>query len=386
MFSANRGSLTDYEAAKRSIEDPEGAYRLEGKSAESSGLGDDILKSIGLKSTKRRDIEVARSHYARADELFASAKDLEGSERDKQFRQAASEYKLAAKNWKSSGLEQDALLMAAEAHFFAEEYYRAEAMYAELVKEYPRNPYLDHIDSRRFEIADYWLKYDQAKPSPFVVVNVADPRRPWNDTGGHGKRVLEKMRLDNPTGKIGDDATMRLAMDHYENSRFEEAADAFADLRMTYPDSEHQFNAQRLELQSLLASYQGPDYSSIPITDAQKRVEQLRRVFPQQAAEKQEELQEAYAKIRFAMAERIWHQARYRKARSEYGAAKFHYRRILENYADTPFADRAETALESIQDKPDTPPQRFKALVWLFGGTSDDRPWRQQADASESDE
>jgi outer membrane protein assembly factor BamD (BamD/ComL family) len=372
--------MADYEAARKEIEDPDSVYRPEGMSAEDSGFGRDMLQAVGIVSDKRRDIEVARTHYRQADEIFTSAKELEGSERQKRFREAAEQYKLAANNWQSSGLEQDALLMAAEAHFFAEDYYRAEAMYAELVKEYPRNPYLDHIDSRRFEIADYWLKYDRVKPSSFVIVNVTDPKRPWNDTGGHGKRVLEKMRLDNPTGRIGDDATMRLAMDHYEEARFEEAADAFADLRMSYPDSEHQFNAQLLEMQSLLASYQGPDYSSLPISDAQKRVEQLRRQFPQQAAEHQEELQEASAKIRFAMAERIWSQARYRRWRSEYGAARFHYRRILEDYPDTPFADRAREAMEEIKDRPDTPPQRFKALLWLLGSDGDDRPWREKAD------
>lgn len=381
VLSPKQSALTDYESARKAIEDPEGVYRPEGKSAEAEGVGSSFLKQVGLGTSKRRDIEVARTHYAKADDLFEAAKDLEGTDRQKKFRAAAAEYKLAAKNWQSSGLEQDALLMAAESHFFAEDYYRAESMYADLVKEYPQNPYMDHIDSRRFEIADYWLKYDRSKPSPFVVVNVSDPRRPWNDTGGHGKRVLENVRLDNPTGRIGDDATMRLAMDHLENERFEDAADTFADVRMTYPDSEHQFDAQRLELQSLLASYQGPQYSSIPVTTAQKRVEQIRRQFPQQSEEHREELQEAYAKVRFAMAERIWHQARYRRIRAEYGAAKFHYQRILDNYSDTPFAEKAQEALAAIQDKPDTPPQRFKALVWLLGGSSDDRPWRERTDA-----
>lgn len=382
VFSTGKGSFADYEAARREIEYPAGAFRPEGVSADADYFAAGFLKRMGIRSKQRHDIEVARAHYADADELFLKAKTLEGADRRKAFRSAAEQYNLAAKNWQSSGLEQDALLMAAESHFFADDFYRSEQLYAELVKEYPRNPYLDHVDSRRFEIADYWLKFERAKPTPFMFVNLRDNRRPWNDTGGHGKRVLEQMRLDNPTGKIGDDATMRLAMENYDKGRFEDAVDAFGDLRMTYPDSEHQFNAQLLELESLLASYQGPSYSSIPITDAQKRIEQLVKQFPQEASQHKEAMQQAHAKTRFAMAERIWQQAKFRRKKSENGAARFHYNRILKEFSDTPFAEQAQVALKEIEDAPDTPPQRFKALVWLFGGSIDERPWREQMDAA----
>ncbi|MEM8735396.1 MAG: hypothetical protein AAGG44_14280 [Planctomycetota bacterium] len=382
VFSAS--SLTEYEEARKSIETPDGTFRPEGKSAEADYSAAGVLDRFGYSRKRRRDIDVAQSHYRRADEIFAEAKELDGTDRRDRFRAAAEEYKLAAKNWQSSGLEQDALPMAAEAKFFAEDYYQAETLYGDLVKEYPRNPYLDHVDTRRFEIADYWLKYNQAKPSPFFLVNLSDYKRPWNDTGGHGKRVIEAIRLDNPTGKIGDDATMRLAMEHYEADRYEEAADAFADLRMTYPDSEHLFNAQLLEIDSLIQSYQGPAYSSIPVTDAQKRLEQLTRQFPQQSQKQKEQLQKSYAAVRFAMAERIWTQADYRRKQSANGAAKFHYERILEEYSDTPFAEQAREELAKIQDAPDTPPQRFKALVWLLGGTTDEKPWRQRMEAAKS--
>lgn len=377
VFSAKESGLSDYDLARESIDNPEGIYRPEGVSAEKDFGSKAILEKFGLRAKRRKDIELAREYFAKGQASFEAAKALEGKARMEGFREAAEQYVLAGENWRSSGLEQDALLMAAEARFFAEDYYRAENLYAQIIKEYPRNAYIDHIEARRFEIADYWLNFDAAKKTPFAVVNFTDGRLPWNDTGGHGERVLEAMRIDNPTGKVSDDATMRLAMEKFESGDFEGAADTFADLRMTYPDSEHQFDAQFLELQSLLASYQGPRYSSIPITDAQKRVKQLARQFPEESAERNEEIQAAYAKIRFLMAERIWNQAQYRRDRSENSSAKFHFERILEEYADTPFAEQARVGLEAIADKPADPPQRFKALVWALGGTTDDRPWRE---------
>jgi outer membrane protein assembly factor BamD (BamD/ComL family) len=193
------------------------------------------------------------------------------------------------------------------------------------------------------------------------------------------------MRIENPTGKISDDATMRLAVEHFENRKFEEAADTFADVRLTYPDSEHLFDAQFLELQSLIASYQGPSYSSIPLTDAQERIKQMVKQFPTESSNREQELNEAYAKIRFWMAERVWNQATYRRRRQENGSARFHYNRILEEYSDTPFADQARESLTEMEGTPDDPPQYFKPLIWMFGNSSDDRPWRNQSSVAPGD-
>lgn len=374
IFSPQAGSLADYEEARKSIEDPDSMYRPEGAAIEKKS-GKTFFDRLGASSRRRKDIEKARGFYRDGDAEFDKAKTLEGEARTAAFRKAAENYGKAADNWRSSGLEQDALLMAAEAHFFAEDYYRSENLYARLIKEYPRNPYLDHVDSRRFEIADYWIKHDEESHKPFFMVNFVDYKFPWNDTGGNGRRVLEKMRLDNPTGKISDDATMRLAVQDYSKGNFEDAADTFADLRMTYPDSEHQFNAQFLELQSLLASYQGPRYSAIPIVDAEKRIKQLATQFPVESEKRRKELQEAYAEVRFRKAERIWNQATYRKDRQENGSAKFHYRKIVEEYSDTPFAEEAQQELAKLEGKPEDPPQRFKPLIWLFQANDDERPW-----------
>ncbi len=382
MLSTRDTLLSDYDETRRRIENPlpnddeseEGIYRPEGVTAE-KGKGDDFLQRLGWRAKRRKDIELARSFFSQGEELYSQAIAATGDERVEMLRNAAENFKEAGENWRSSSLEQEALLRAAESHFFAEDYYQAERLYAQLIKEYPRNPYLDHIDSRRFEIADYWLLTDAANHKPFVVLNVSDAKFPWNDVGGHGKRVLEKLRLDNPTGKVSDDATMRLAVEDFKKGKYESAADTFAELRLTFPDSEHLFNAQFLELQSLLESYQGADYSSIPLTEAQKRVEQMSRQFPQEAAARKDELNKAYAKIRFQLAERVWNQADYRRKRSENGAAKFHYQRILEEFADTPFAAEAQTKLQQLEGLPDDPPQHFKTLVWLLGAENNDRPW-----------
>ncbi len=372
---------SDYDAAKRSINGGEygnGIYRPEGTAAESESPLN-FLEQFGISRHKRKDIDAARQAYALGDETFAKAKELEGNDRAVAFRTAAQHYKLAAENWRSSQLEQDALLMQAESEFFAEDYYLAEQTYAKLVKEYPRNPFLDQIDSRRFEIADYWLKYHSARPASFARINFSDNKLPWNDTGGHGKRVLENLRLDNPIGKLSDDATMRLGTNYLEKDDYESAASTFGELRMTYPDSEHQFNAQYLELQSYLQSYLGPQYTDVPLIEADKRLKAIVRLFPNEAAGKQVELREAAARINFQRAEREWESAQYRYRQGENLAARMYFERLIDEYPDTPFAEASKDLLTQLEGKPDRPPQRFLPLVKIFRADTDIPAWRTPA-------
>ena len=390
LFSPAKSSLTDYEAARLAINNPvvvnnedgadgrydDDAYRPEGVSAEKARQRVGWLGKLGIGNNGPKvNRDLARSQFAEAKKLYDQAITLELEERRSMLREAGELFESAAKQWKSSALEQDALYYASESYFLAEDYYRAEEVIGKLIKEYPRNPYLDQVDKRRFEIADYWLQMHASKPKPFFMVNMTDRRFPWNDTGGHGKRVFEKMRLDNPTGKISDDATMRLAVEQFRKGDFEGAADTFADVRMTYPDSEHQFNAQMLELESLLRSYQGPLYSSVPLMEAEKRVKQIARQFPVEAQKHQQELNQSYAKIRFLNAERVWEYAELRRKASANGSAKYHYRKLLEEFADTPFAEQAETRLEELKDAPDDPPQYFRPMVKIFGADTQAKPW-----------
>jgi outer membrane protein assembly factor BamD (BamD/ComL family) len=367
----------DHEERRRAINGDygDGIYRPEGVSAEDTGSVK-IMERLGFNRGARKDIQAAKQAMAEGESTFLQARALEGEERRGAFRKAAKSFETAAQNWRKSQVEQDALMMKAEAEFFAEDYYKAEQTYASLVKEYPRNPYLDQIDSRRFEIGDYWLKLNAQNPKSFFVVNFSDNKQPWNDTAGHGKRVLENVRMDHPIGKFSDDATMRLAVNYLEKGDYESAAATFGEIRDVYPDSEHQFTAQFLELQSLLESYLGPEYSDAPLVEADKRLKAILRLFPNEARTKQLELREAGGRIRFLMAEREWHSAEYRYRQGENLSAKLYLQNILDDYADTPFGDSARDMLSKIEGKPDRPVQRWTPLIKLFGADNDQRKWK----------
>jgi outer membrane protein assembly factor BamD (BamD/ComL family) len=358
----------EYARARNAIEgyeDKEGNWiRPEGSRADKFREGG-IPKALhfipGL-APKPVNKELARSMKKEADDLWNKAVTLDGPERVRTFREAAKQYIKASKNWTSSTLEQDCFWQAAECHFYAEDYYKAENYYAKLLKEYPRNPYQDRLDKRRMEIGQFWMQYQDE----FYHVNLTDNKRPWNDTRKHGVRVLEKMRLDNPTGRLADDVTMQLANANFQRENWHEALDTYNDLITTYPDSSHQFEAHMLGIKSALMAYQGPEYSSESLDKAEKLIKQVVRQFRDQAIQEKQPIQDAYSEVRFRRAERLYTEALYRYNKSEARAARIACTKILESFSDTPFADKAKDIMEKTGGMPDEPIQQLQWLADLF--------------------
>ncbi|MCE2811510.1 MAG: tetratricopeptide repeat protein, partial [Planctomycetaceae bacterium] len=255
----------EYSRAKNAIEgyeDKEGNWiRPEGSRADKMMNSDvpKILRKIPGLGERKVDKDLARSTLKEANEIYQAALSTQDSpDRKELFRKAAKKYNQAGKHWASSSLAQDAYFMTAESYFFAEDYPKAEDSYVKLIKEYPRTRYQDRVDQRRMEIGNYWLQF----PDKFYNLNFTDKSRPLNDTENHGKRVLEKMLLDSPTGRLADDVVMDIANTEFKRENWNEALDRYRDLITVYTDSPHQFDAHFLGAKSALLAYQGPQYSS----------------------------------------------------------------------------------------------------------------------------
>ncbi len=358
----------EYTRAKNSIEgyeDKEGNWvRPEGRRANgksTSGVPAFLQQVPGLGQPPVNK-QLARSTYAEADALYQKATSIEGDERREIFRQAAKKYLEAGKQWRSSALEQDSMFFAAESYFFAEDYAKAEDQYMKLVKEYERSRYQDKVDQRRMEIGHYWLQF----PDKFYHVNFTDPKRPWNDTANHGKRVLEKMRLDSPTSRLADDVTMEIANTEFLRENWNEALDTYRDLISIYAGSPHQFDAHFLGVKSALMAYQGAQYTAEPLEHADKMLSQIVKQFPDKAQQNKEQIRELMAEVKFRKAERLYDEALYRANKEEFAAARIYCDRILQDYEDTPFAEKARGLIAKGEGKPDVPTPYLYWMTTVF--------------------
>ena len=78
--------------------------------------------------------------------------------------------------------------------------------FEKLIANYSGTKYLDLAEKRRFSIALYWLELSESSRAP----KFNDSKRPKFNLAGEARRILHRIRIDDPTGKLADDATLAL--------------------------------------------------------------------------------------------------------------------------------------------------------------------------------
>jgi len=310
--------------------------------------------------------EIALASFAEGEKTFNAAAAEQAENRTATFRQAVKPYKLAAENAPKTTIEEDALLMIAESHFFADEYVKAAEAYDELIAKYPRTRHLDKIDQRRFATSQHWLKRTKEKGKTSWLPNFTDRQLPASDTFGYATKNFDKIRFDNPTGKLADDATMAAAIANFEKRKFGQADILFSDIRDNFPNSEHQFQAHFLGLKCKQELYRGPDYSGVMLDEGEKIIRQIYKAFPEQARAQHEQLQAVYKDIRLKQATRDYSLAQYYDNRGEFGAAKLYYDNVTKDFKDTNLSLESEDRVNAIRELPETPRESLKWLSDLF--------------------
>jgi len=317
---------------------------------------------------RARRLAAAREHYVAGDRNFNAASKAARGEGKSAFLKAAKEFSKAAKAHPGSAIAQDAQFMVAESYFFADHLTKAEKAYGVLQKQYPSSRHNDRSAARQFSIAQYWIETEKAGGTKYMPFNLVDKKRPWFDIDGHGIRVLDQIRFDDPTGKLADDATMAAAVEHFRQGNYLEADEFLTDLRETFTDSEHLFNAHLLGIRTKMEMYAGPLYSRLVLDEADKLIVQTRQRFPDKMRDPEinETIAKAAAEVDFRLAEKVATRADYREKRGEYGAARLHYETLLANHEKTPFAEKAKERLPAVEDLPALPERHLAFLTKIF--------------------
>jgi outer membrane protein assembly factor BamD (BamD/ComL family) len=348
----------------RPIQGPVAAERVvqAGEAKEETGLFPGLDPRVQYTKVKNAvglgpNEQFAREAYAEGDRLF----------RAKEYREAAKKFEQAAERGPHSPIEQDAMFMLAECHFFDDRYIKARDAYDALVKEHPNTRYLDTVVDREWAIARYWEQYEEEHPDWFMTPNVHDRTRPRLDTVGHAIKTYDNIRLNDPTGPRADDAIMATANIYFRRKRYEDADYHYTLLRREYPRSELQFEAHLLGLQAKLRKYQGADYDGTPLEEAKQLVKQLDMQFSGRlAAEEKERLRTVEAQLNMELATRDYRMAEYFDGTKHYGAARHYYAQVVKKHPDTQLASQARQRLGEIVSEPDEPPKRLAWFVDLF--------------------
>ncbi len=307
---------------------------------------------------------VARQSLTEGDALF----------RQKHFAEAAKKFTRAYKRWPDSTMEEEAMFKAAESHFFADQYSKADDAYGLLTKKYPSTQYLSQVVTRRFAVGRYWEQYDQAHPHYPLTPNFTDPTRPRFDTAGHALRVYERIRLEDPTGPLADDSIMATANAHFIKGHWEDADYHYGLLRTEYPKSDFQYQAHLLGLRCKLLRYQGSGYDVSPLNEAEELATQLLTQFSTEMGKERDRVVQVRASINAQRAQREWDMAEFYAKGKHYGASRHFYDKIVDEYPETQLAQESRSRLEQIRTEPDNPADPWAWLVGMFPASKREGP------------
>ena len=300
--------------------------------------------------------KAAESLFDRAEALFL----------EKEFASARAQYAQAADRFPGSSVEEASLFKIAECYFFEDKYPDAFEGYETLLVNYKRSKYLDTAVARQFAIGRYWQKRYEKDPENVLTPNVVDKTRPFNDLQGSALRAFEKVRLNHPTGSLADDSLMATATANFLRGRYDDADYYYGLVRQEYPGSEHQYQAHVLGIQAKIRRYQGPRYEGTCLKEAKKLIEQTMRQFRDMSAEDRKRMEKLHAQVSSNLALRDIELGKFYSAKGFHGAARNYYNLVLDEYPHTDVAQKAETQIEEIKNKPTDPTPRFVWISSLF--------------------
>ena len=300
------------------------------------------------------------SDYLSATELF----------KDEKYPEAQSAFKKVAYKYKKSEIREDALFMEAESAWKQDHYATAHDSYAVLLKEYPSTRHLTVVTERMFKLGRLWLDFPEvAKLGEIKQVNFDDPskrlpsdeppqlpkskalfvpnfknkKEPLFDTPGNGIAALTSVWMNDPTGPLADDAMMLVASYHARKGNYIEADRFYRMLRETFPHSPHIENAFLLGGHVKLMSYQGPEYESRTLEEAQKLKEATLRLYPN--ITERDRIQDELARIEEAKALDGWSRVDYYIRKGNKRAACVVCAEVIDNYPKSQYAKLAREKL-----------------------------------------
>jgi outer membrane protein assembly factor BamD (BamD/ComL family) len=165
---------------------------------------------------------------------------------------------------------------------------------------------------------------------------------------------------------------MATANIYFDRQRFEDADYHYSLLRREYPQSDLQYEAHLLGLQSKLRKYQGQDYDGTPLEEAKVLVKQLRTQFAGRLPnEEKERLHTVEGQLNLELAARDFRMAEHYDGTKHYGAARHYYGEVVKDYPDSELATKARERMAKIASEPDKPAKPLGAIVELFPQSSE---------------
>jgi outer membrane assembly lipoprotein YfiO len=228
------------------------------------------------------------------------------------------------------------LFLLAEMYNQAGDKVRAFYHLDELMDYYPSSRLFYPALEKQYGIAERFLSGYRQRFLGMAILSTED----------EGVEILFRIQERAPGSPIAERALLRTADHYYDDSQFDLAADAYAAYARSYPRSPELPRVRLQQAFASLAQFRGLTFDATPVVDAKAQLEDVRAEYPDLAAEAN--VAGFLERVDGILAARVYQTADFYRRTNEPRAAVYNWRYLIDNYPDTPDAERARRQLERM--------------------------------------
>lgn len=251
---------------------------------------------------------------------------------------------------------EEAMNLAGQSLIDRGEYWNAYKWYERQISTYPNGAFFERALDREYLIADAFVNGRKRKAMKIFRVPADQD----------GVDMLLRISTHCPGTPISERALLRVADYHFSRGEYPEAIACYEDFMKSNPLSEHRKFAMLQVARAYLLNYRGVRWDSSPLLDARKRYQLFAQAYPRDA--EKENVEGILEEIRLGLAQKAYETGRFYERTKYPRAAAFYYKKTIEEYSDTHWANSARGRLDMLgplptDARPYTPPALAPEIV-----------------------
>ena len=235
----------------------------------------------------------------------------------------------------SSGRE-EAMLLAGRAEMSRGRYYQGFEWFEKQLAEFPSGRYYTWALAREFEVAEAFLAGKKRIVMKIFRVSAVDD----------GLEILLRIAEHAPGTNTAEDAIMRIAEHHNSRGQYTEAVEAYDRFMEMFPKSPRARHAALQAARATWAQFKGPQFDDTPLLEAEQRFRSFGQKYPAEASEAN--VPRILREITEARAGKLYATGDFYRRVGRNKSAAYYFKMVLEQFAETDWASRAEQALMAV--------------------------------------
>lgn len=235
---------------------------------------------------------------------------------------------------------EEAMNLAGQSLLNQGDYWAAYKWYERQISTYPNGAFFERALDREYLIADAFLKGRKRRALKIFRVPAQED----------GLEILTRISAQAPGTAVAERSLLRVADYHYSRAEYGDAVKYYEDFLQSHPLSEQRKYVMLQIARSYLLSYRGVEWDIAPLLDARKRYQLFAQAYPEDA--EKENVDGILEEIRLGLAQKVYHTGRFYERIKQRRAAAFYYRKTIEEYGDTHWANSARGRLDMLGPLP----------------------------------